>query len=79
MLPKFQMDSQVNIFERYNVLSLLEHMYLAVLKEFRNQGLAKGLVHCTEQMASGLARGEVVVKNPKYILIIMQMPDDVVM
>jgi predicted N-acetyltransferase YhbS len=37
-------DSKVNIFEKYNVSTLLEMMFLSVLKEYERQGI--GLELC---------------------------------
>jgi len=61
-----QMEEKVDIFEHYGITTIMDHMFLVTHHEYYQQGIGRGLVAATVEVARALNRGEDVAVPVSY-------------
>ena len=60
------MEEKVDIFEHYGITTIMDHMFLVTHQEYYQQGIGRGLVAATVEIARALNRGEDVAVPISY-------------
>jgi GNAT superfamily N-acetyltransferase len=60
------MEEKVDIFKHYGIATIMDHMFLVTHHEYYQQGIGRGLVAATIEIARALNRGEDVTVPVSY-------------
>jgi hypothetical protein len=60
------MEDKVDIFEQYGITTVMDHMFLVTHHDYYHQGIGRGLMAATIEIARALNRGEDVAVPLSY-------------